>query len=295
MQNSCTLIGFACHGIAGGSHSYVGRQVYVPLVQLWQCTLAMNGCVTTTWRNLRRSVYLAAFYFTSTMYSDWFSSLFLQIKLPKDIPDELLYGRVGYLWACSFINKNIGQGTISSSKMVRSCFLVLTSKSSSCCTILGMFSSFDFLIMLYTYLQRAVVDDVIRSGRKMAKGRCPLMYEWHGKKYWGAAHGLAGIMHVLMDMELKPDELEDVKYTLRFMIRNRFPSGNYRSSEGSESDRLVHWCHGAPGLALTLTKAAKVNCIPIAKFYFIHFLNTCGFMSLQNISKYIYYIICLSP
>nr|GLL47073.1 hypothetical protein DM860_011248 [Ipomoea trifida] len=147
---------------------------------------------------------------------------FKEISLPKDIPDELLYGRVGYLWACSFINKNIGQGTISSSKM------------------------------------RAVVDDVIRSGRKMAKGRCPLMYEWHGKKYWGAAHGLAGIMHVLMDMELKPDEVEDIKCTLRFMIRNRFPSGNYRSSEGSESDRLVHWCHGAPGLALTLAKAAKV-------------------------------------
>ncbi|XP_019153773.1 PREDICTED: lanC-like protein GCR2 [Ipomoea nil] len=111
---------------------------------------------------------------------------------------------------------------------------------------------------LAQFKERAVVDDVIRSGHKMATGRCPLMYEWHGKKYWGAAHGLAGIMHVLMDMELKPDELEDIKCTLRFMIRNRFPSGNYPSSEGNESDRLVHWCHGAPGLALTLTKAAKV-------------------------------------
>ncbi|KAK6154329.1 hypothetical protein DH2020_008577 [Rehmannia glutinosa] len=35
-------------------------------------------------------------------------------------------------------------------------------------------------------------------------------------------------------------------------------SGNYPSSEGSETDRLVHWCHGAPGVALTLVKAAKV-------------------------------------
>ncbi|KAL0406824.1 UNVERIFIED_CONTAM: LanC-like protein GCR2 [Sesamum latifolium] len=42
------------------------------------------------------------------------------------------------------------------------------------------------------------------------------------------------------------------------MIKNRFPSGNYPSSEGSETDRLVHWCHGAPGVALTLAKAAKV-------------------------------------
>lgn len=118
------------------------------------------------------------------------------------------------------------------------------------------------------------------------------MYEWHGKKYWGAAHGLAGIMHVLMDMELKPDEVEDIKCTLRFMIRNRFPSGNYRSSEGSESDRLVHWCHGAPGLALTLTKAAKVNCAAIAIFK-KKILS--GVMSLQSIIKYINYFLCLSP
>ena len=85
------------------------------------------------------------------------------------------------------------------------------------------------------------------------------MYEWHGKKYLGAAHGLAGILHVLMDMELTPDEQEDVKASLRYVIRTRFPSGNYPSSEDSESDRLVHWCHGAPGVALTLAKAAQVT------------------------------------
>ncbi|KAI3835051.1 hypothetical protein MKX03_020345 [Papaver bracteatum] len=130
---------------------------------------------------------------------------FQAIKLPRDIPNELLYGRAGFLWACSFLNKHI-TGVVSSS---------------------------------FT-------------------GRCPLMYEWHGKKYWGAAHGLAGIVHVLMDMELKPDEVEDVKGTLRYMIQNRFPSGNYPSSEKSESDRLVHWCHGSPGVALTLVKAAQV-------------------------------------
>ncbi|KAK1549692.1 hypothetical protein Q3G72_006308 [Acer saccharum] len=137
---------------------------------------------------------------------------FKEIKLASDLPNELLYGRVGFLWACAFLNKH-----------------------------------------------RAVVDEIIKSGRRLAnKGRCPLMYEWHGKKYWGAAHGLAGIMHVLMDIELKPDEVEDVKGTLRYMIKNRFPGGNFPSSEGSESDRLVHWCHGAPGITLTLVKAAQV-------------------------------------
>ncbi|KAK9268763.1 hypothetical protein L1049_000525 [Liquidambar formosana] len=148
---------------------------------------------------------------------------FKEIKLPKDLPNELLYGRAGFLLACSFLNKHIGKDPLSSIRT------------------------------------RAVVDDIIKAGRQLAnKGTCPLMYEWHGKKYWGAAHGLAGIMHVLMDMELKPDEVEDVKGTLRYMIKNCFPSGNYPSSEGSESDRLVHWCHGAPGVALTLVKASEV-------------------------------------
>ncbi|MBA0633507.1 hypothetical protein Godav_025993, partial [Gossypium davidsonii] len=148
---------------------------------------------------------------------------FKEIRFPSDLPHELLYGRAGFLWACSFLNKHIGKDTISTTRI------------------------------------RAVVDEIIESGKRLAgKGRCPLMYEWHGKKYWGAAHGLAGIIHVLMDTELKPDEAEYVKGTLRYIIKNRFPSGNYPSSEGSESDRLVHWCHGAPGITLTLVKAAEV-------------------------------------
>lgn len=97
------------------------------------------------------------------------------------------------------------------------------------------------------------------------------MYEWRGRRYWGAAHGLAGIMYALMDVELKPDEQEDVKATLRYMIKNRFPSGNYPAAEGDEQDNLVHWCHGAPGVALTLTKAAKViySTIPKSKIPFV--------------------------
>ncbi|XP_017439567.1 lanC-like protein GCL2 [Vigna angularis] len=85
------------------------------------------------------------------------------------------------------------------------------------------------------------------------------MYEWYEDEYWGAVHGWAGIIHVLMDMELKPDEVEDVKGTLKYMISNRFSSGNYPAREDDrKSDVLVHWCHGALGTALTLVKAAKV-------------------------------------
>jgi hypothetical protein len=32
----------------------------------------------------------------------------------------------------------------------------------------------------------------------MSRSRCPLLYEWHGKRYYGAAHGLAGIYALLI-------------------------------------------------------------------------------------------------
>ncbi|KAG6528250.1 lanC-like protein GCL2 isoform X2 [Zingiber officinale] len=147
---------------------------------------------------------------------------FREIKL-RDVPNELLYGKVGYLWACSFLNKHIGENTIPSTDM------------------------------------SAIANEIISDGKRLSnKSSCPLMYEWHGKKYWGAAHGLAGIMHVLMDMDLNPEDRKCIKTTLNYMIQHRFQSGNYPSSQGSESDRLVHWCHGAPGVAVTLTKAAQV-------------------------------------
>ncbi|CAN6282607.1 unnamed protein product [Urochloa humidicola] len=150
-------------------------------------------------------------------------SSFDEITITENVPNELLYGRAGYLWACLFLNKHLSEKTIPLEHI------------------------------------NSVAKDIIKEGRKLSsKGSSPLMYEWHGKKYWGAAHGLAGIMHVLMHTELKLDEQEDVKNTLRYMIKNRFPSGNYPSSEGNESDRLVHWCHGAPGVALTLAKAYEV-------------------------------------
>ncbi|KAL7102259.1 hypothetical protein ACP275_08G108500 [Erythranthe tilingii] len=154
----------------------------------------------------------------------YYLNQFKKIRLSEDHPDELLYGRAGYLWACLFLNKHFGSETIPSTSM------------------------------------SAVVKEIIKKGRKLGKKEgSPLMYEWHGERYWGAAHGLAGIMHVLMECRLTSDEIEDVKGTLKYMIKNRFPSGNYPASEEDKTrDALVHWCHGAPGIALTLTKAAMV-------------------------------------
>jgi hypothetical protein len=63
-------------------------------------------------------------------------------------------------------------------------------------------------------VQNSVAKDIIEGPNRASKGNSSLMYEWHGKKYWGAAHGLAGIMHILMHTELRSDEQDDVKNTL---------------------------------------------------------------------------------
>ncbi|XP_043697366.1 lanC-like protein GCL1 [Telopea speciosissima] len=168
---------------------------------------------------------------------DYFVDRFLEVAQERALPSgpeeggfgmpyELLHGRAGFLWAALFINKNLGQETV----------------------------PMDLLM--------PVVEAVLAVGRAGVSDTtaCPLMYRWHGTRYWGAAHGLAGILVVLLHFPLSGEDYEDVKGTLRYMMRNRFPhSGNYPSSEGNPRDKLVQWSHGATGMAITLCKAAQFS------------------------------------
>ncbi|XP_074284898.1 lanC-like protein GCL2 [Silene latifolia] len=192
------------------------------------CDLASSSSRDVTFICGRAGVYalgaVVAKHMGDKPLMNYYLTQFKQINLPRDIPNELLYGRAGFLWSCLFLNKHVGDGTIPST------------------------------------LMRSIASDIIEDGRRMPnKGSWPLMFEWYGERYWGAAHGLTGILHVLMDTDLKPDEREDVKNELLCMIKHRFPSGNFPASEVDKGrDVLVHWCHGAPGIALTLVKAYEV-------------------------------------
>eukprot|EP00897_Mesotaenium_endlicherianum_P005332 jgi/Mesen1/4827/ME000243S04003 len=139
------------------------------------------------------------------------------------LPCELLYGRAGFLWAALFVNKHVGPGTIPERTT------------------------------------GPIVQALLAEGRAGVRpsGDPPLMYHWHGTEYWGAAHGLAGICHVLLHFPLVARDMDDLRATLKYMVQHRFGSGNYPSSEGSTKDRLVQWCHGAAGVALALCKAAE--------------------------------------
>lgn len=148
----------------------------------------------------------------------------------SDVPDELLYGRAGFLYALLYVNKEIGADTVDEGTIAE------------------------------------VVTAIVESGKNMSAEqkkteRCPLLYEWHKKQYIGAAHGMAGIYCMLMQPSAKvqADVLAELlRPSIDYVRHKKFRSGNFPSSLSNESDRLVHWCHGAPGVVHMLITAHKV-------------------------------------
>lgn len=62
---------------------------------------------------------------------------------------------------------------------------------------------------MFVLFQPQVVDVIIESGKNFSKeerktDRCPLLYQWHRKQYIGAAHGVAGIYYMLMQVNSCP-------------------------------------------------------------------------------------------
>ncbi|CAL7935428.1 unnamed protein product [Xylocopa violacea] len=179
---------------------------------------------------------LGAVVFHSQGFQDEAQNMILKIKSlspivlneSNDLPDELLYGRAGYLFSLLFLNANISSAPIE-----------------------------DELI-------KQVVALIIKSGYLYSASRkykTTLMYEWHGTEYIGGAHGLAGILYMLLQARqyLTQTQLErDIKPALEFLQSIRYPSGNFPSSIGSHTDKLVHWCHGAPGMAMLFCLAYKI-------------------------------------
>ncbi|XP_046745140.1 lanC-like protein 2 isoform X2 [Diprion similis] len=150
----------------------------------------------------------------------------------SDCPDELLYGRAGYLYSLLFVNNRITPPPFETS------------------------------------LIKQVIGCILNSGQVTAKAvRCksPLHYSWHDKLYLGGAHGLAGILFLLLqavpyltEYQLK----EQIEPAICYLIKMRFASGNFPSSVGNQSDKLVHWCHGAPSMTMLFCQAYQVFANP---------------------------------
>lgn len=85
----------------------------------------------------------------------------------------------------------------------------------------------------------AIVEQLIQA---------PRPWTWHGKAYLGAAHGSAGIItQIILSRPSAAARLEDDILDL-LKQQKTFKSGNVPSSKRSPLDRLVQFCHGAPGV-----------------------------------------------
>lgn len=192
----------------------------------------------------------------------------------RKLPCEMLYGRAGFLYACAFVNAHCSSAGSSASA---------AASSSSGGAGTGAGSS----LPIPESVTAPIIAEVIDLGRKGSSERAaalaesgsssagrrgghhgvavpPLFYTWHGSPYLGAAHGLAGICHALLHFPLDAEARADVLGSLRYLLAVRYPSGNMPSSDDGrerspETDKLVHWCHGATGLALTMARAWEVT------------------------------------
>ncbi|KAF5757150.1 putative six-hairpin glycosidase-like superfamily [Helianthus annuus] len=50
---------------------------------------------------------------------DYYLAKFKEIDVSKDFQSEMIGGKAGYLWACLFLNKNLGHETILPAHTVR--------------------------------------------------------------------------------------------------------------------------------------------------------------------------------
>lgn len=97
-------------------------------------------------------------------------------------------------------------------------------------------------LQLINDTQDDVIDAILDS---------PRPWKWHGKVYMGAVHGAIGIITqvVLTNPQRYAPKLEA---ELAVMLTYQYESGNFPSTIPPERDRLVQFCHGAPGVVISL-------------------------------------------
>ncbi|KAJ7176502.1 hypothetical protein C8R46DRAFT_1076541 [Mycena filopes] len=168
---------------------------------------------------------------------------------------EVLYGRAGLLYALLRLRSASKQSDIKPSDL-NSVELVTTVREIS--------SKARLQLLVESIIQRGK-SGAASHAAQLAGVDLPspsLMWTWHGKRYLGAAHGVAGILHILLlcPADIIGSHMDSILHTVEWLIGCQDPQGNwptaapldfteYRSGHGKE---LVQWCHGAPGIILLL-------------------------------------------
>eukprot|EP00929_Paragymnodinium_shiwhaense_P060751 TRINITY_DN30325_c0_g1_i1.p1 TRINITY_DN30325_c0_g1~~TRINITY_DN30325_c0_g1_i1.p1 ORF type:complete len:437 (-),score=54.68 TRINITY_DN30325_c0_g1_i1:87-1397(-) len=142
--------------------------------------------------------------------------------------DEWLYGRAGYLQGLLQLHSLLGEAAVPRKLMVS--------------------------LALYI-LKRGV-----ECSRRLDSG-LPLMWTWHGKQYLGGAHGVAGILYIILqfpEVVADPTWRSNIMGTLDALASLQTDNGNWPGKVGERYDHLMHFCHGAPGMVWTYCAAYEV-------------------------------------
>lgn len=138
--------------------------------------------------------------------------------------DEILFGRAGYLSGIFWLNQNLSQR-----------------------------------IPLDTVAE--ITNIIIEAGIQYSqrnKLKIPMMWECYGDKYIGAAHGISAILHMMLESPMSNDKTQLVKATIDQLLTMQTADGNFPCTledSGKSEHKLVHWCHGAPGVIYVFAKA----------------------------------------
>jgi len=217
---------------------------------------------------------------------------------------EVLYGRAGYLSALSFL---IQKGILTQSNMTVDT-MHPHSVEPACLSIIndilkeimsnGRQVALEERFILFsqdnkdTWMNRNAEGNKTEDYHKQHEEKIvPLLWKWHESYYLGAAHGIVGILHTILQFypwiqnHLVLDNPSPSSSLISTWIRDTidglddfcFPSSmnlnssidpnwnTYISQQKTithllspKHDRLVHWCHGATGHVLLLLKAYDV-------------------------------------
>ncbi|KAJ3860850.1 lanthionine synthetase C-like protein [Lentinula novae-zelandiae] len=175
-------------------------------------------------------------------------ALNVQGQEPDDDDDddgcEVLYGRAGLLYALLRLRSSIARAN--SEAPIRSTLGLLTSDSSIANVVRSIIIRGRFGASHYA-------SNV--SSRSAAPA---LMWSWHHKRYLGAAHGVAGILHILLmcPVEMIEPYISDILQTIEWLTTYQDNDGNWPTSlkqRYTQPNDLVQWCHGASGMLILFT------------------------------------------
>eukprot|EP01135_Chromosphaera_perkinsii_P002573 Nk52_evm89s224 gene=Nk52_evmTU89s224 len=169
-----------------------------------------------------------------------FINLLLSIPHNTEHSCELMYGKAGLLFSYLMARRNLGTEVVSKERCVE--------------------------IIDSIYMQ---CTEYVKKNLHLYHPQL-LMCEWHGKPYLGGAHGICGILLILLyckedglldESEYAKDIEERLLFSVKYVVSIQETNGNFPSSSppsNSSPSKLVQWCHGAPGIVPLLCRYMKV-------------------------------------